>query len=118
MTANATLTTITIGCADPRALAAFYQTLTGWAIGASDDDSAVLGDGPIQIAFQRVAGYRAPTWPDAAAHVHLDFAVPDADVATKELLAAGATKPDFQPGDGEWTVLADPEQHVFCIAAA
>ncbi|GAA4512803.1 hypothetical protein GCM10023191_079070 [Actinoallomurus oryzae] len=29
-----------------------------------------------------------------------------------------ATKPDFQPGEGRRTVLADPEGHPFCIAAA
>ncbi|WP_160330419.1 VOC family protein [Sphaerimonospora mesophila] len=26
----------------------------------------------------------------------------------------GATKPQFQPGDG-WIVLADPEGHLFCV---
>jgi len=27
----------------------------------------------------------------------------------------GATRPQFQPGDGDWTVLADPAGHVFCL---
>jgi predicted enzyme related to lactoylglutathione lyase len=116
--ANAELTAIIIDCADPKALAGFYQNITGWQITHSDDDSAYLGEGPIQLAFQRVDGYQGPRWPDAAKHAHLDFTVADLDATTKELLALGATKPDFQPGEGHWTVLADPEGHPFCIAAA
>ncbi|GAB3962106.1 VOC family protein [Actinoallomurus acanthiterrae] len=118
MAVNATLTAIIIDCAAPKALAEFYRHLTGWPITHSDDDTAYLGEGPVQLAFQRVDGYQGPGWPDAAKHAHLDFAVADVDVATKELLASGATKPDFQPGEDQWTVLADPEGHLFCIAAA
>jgi predicted enzyme related to lactoylglutathione lyase len=99
-------------------LAEFYQTITGWQITHSDGDSAYLGEGPIQLAFQRVDGYQGPRWPDVAKHAHLDFTAADLDAMTKELLALGATKPDFQPGEGRWTVLADPEGHPFCIAAA
>ncbi|CCH29766.1 hypothetical protein BN6_24520 [Saccharothrix espanaensis DSM 44229] len=25
-------------------------------------------------------------------------------------------KPDFEPGDGNWLLLADPEGHLFCIS--
>ncbi|WP_248965592.1 VOC family protein [Sphaerisporangium perillae] len=78
---------------------------------------AYLGDGPIQLASQRVNGYQGPGWPDTAKHAHLDFKVADLDVVTKELLALGATRPEFQPGEDQWTVFADPEGHFFCIAA-
>lgn len=118
MTAHADLTAIIIDCTSPKTLAEFYQRVTGWKITHSDDDSAYLGDGPIQLAFQRVDGYRGPDWPDDAKHAHLDFTVADVDDATRELLAQGATKPDFQPGKDQWTVLADPEGHLFCIATA
>jgi predicted enzyme related to lactoylglutathione lyase len=117
MAALAEPTAIIIDCAAPGALAEFYQKVTGWEITHSDDDSAYLGDGPIQLAFQRVTHYRGPGWPDAAKHAHLDFKVADLSVATKELLALGAAKPEFQPGEGQWTVLTDPEGHLFCIAA-
>lgn len=117
MAVTAELTAIIIDCAAPKALAEFYENLTGWEITHSDDDSAYLGAGPIQLAFQRVADYRGPSWPDAAKHAHLDFKVTDGEGAIERLLALGATKPDFQPGEGQWTVLADPEGHLFCIAA-
>ncbi|MEU9048101.1 MULTISPECIES: VOC family protein [unclassified Kitasatospora] len=118
MAVHAELTAITIDSADPRALAEFYRKVTGWDVAQADDDFVYLGQGPIRLAFQRVAGYRGPSWPDTAKHSHLDFKVSDLEVAAKELLAAGATRPEFQPGEGQWTVLADPEGHLFCIAAA
>ncbi|WP_433351630.1 VOC family protein [Microtetraspora malaysiensis] len=117
MAVHAELTAIIIDCAAPKALAEFYENLTGWKITHCDDDFAYLGDGPIQLAFQRVDGYQGPGWPDAAKHAHLDFKVADLEVTIKELVALGATKLDFQPGEGQWTVLADPEGHLFCVAA-
>lgn len=115
MTNHPELTAITIDCAAPKALAQFYQELTGWQITHSDDDSASVGDGPIQLAFQRVDGYQGPGWPDAAKHAHLDFKVADVEHTVKELLGAGATRPEFQPGGDDWVVLADPEGHLFCL---
>ncbi|MEV0698427.1 VOC family protein [Saccharopolyspora sp. NPDC050389] len=117
MSAIAELTTIAIDCADPAALGEFYRKVTGWELAHSDEESASL-NGPISLIFQRVEGYRGPGWPDDAKHAHLDFAVSDVERAIKELVAIGASRPEFQPGDGEWTVLADPEGHLFCIAAS
>ncbi|WP_063025224.1 VOC family protein [Nocardia niwae] len=118
MTVHAELAAIIIDCAAPKAMAEFYRHVTGWEITHIDDDSAYLGGGPIQLAFQRIDGYRGPGWPDAGKHAHLDFTVADVESATGRLLALGATVPEFQPGQGQWTVLADPEGHLFCIAAA
>ncbi|MFF2657600.1 VOC family protein [Kitasatospora sp. NPDC058032] len=117
MAVHAELAAITVDCADPRALADFYRKVTGWEIAQADDDFVQLGQGPIQLAFQRVAGYRGPGWPDTAKHAHLDFTTADLEVTVKELLSAGATLPEFQPGEGQWTVLADPEGHLFCLAS-
>ncbi|WP_157101226.1 VOC family protein [Nocardia shimofusensis] len=118
MTIHAELAAITLDCSSPKELAQFYENVTGWKITHSDDDSAYLGEGPIQLAFQRVEGYQGPSWPDSGKHAHLDFTVADVETATERLLALGATKPGFQPGEDRWTVLADPEGHLFCIAEA
>ncbi|MFE7191137.1 VOC family protein [Kitasatospora sp. NPDC057541] len=118
MAVHAELTAITIDCADPRALADFYRKVTGWEIAQADDDFVYLGQGPVQLAFQGVADYRGPGWPDTAKHAHLDFRTADLEATVEELLSAGATLPEFQPGGGEWTVLADPEGHLFCVTAA
>ena len=114
----ATLSTIILDCADPGALGEFYRKALGWEVASADDDFVYLtGGGPIQLAFQRVAGYRAPGWPDDAKQAHLDLRVDDVERAAAELVAAGATRPEFQPGDGGWLVLVDPAGHPFCIAA-
>ncbi|MEU8761471.1 VOC family protein [Streptomyces sp. NPDC048659] len=115
------LSAITLDCAEPRVLAAFYQEVTGLEPHPrSDDDFASLrsgdGDGPI-IGFQRVDGHRPPTWPEPAVpqQLHLCFDVADLDAAEARLLALGAGKPEWQPDEGRWRVLTDPAGHPFCI---
>ncbi|MDX3227287.1 VOC family protein [Streptomyces sp. ME19-01-6] len=111
------LSTVVLDCADPAALAAFYQKATGWEITSSEQNFASVGNGtPVQLAFVRVEGYQPPSWPDGANHVHLDFTVTDLDGAAEELVGIGASRPDFQPGEGQWIVLTDPEGHPFCLA--
>ncbi|WP_031521554.1 VOC family protein [Streptomyces sp. NRRL F-5123] len=118
MSVSTLSTTIVVDCADPAALAAFYGKATGWDVTSSDAEYAALGNGgPVQIAFQRVEGHRAPDWPSAPARTHLDLTVRDVGSTVAELLAAGAGKPAFQPGEDSWVVLTDPEGHPFCLAA-
>ena len=113
----ATVSTIVFDCADPGALAEFYRAATGWKVTYQDDDVVHLGDGgPIALGFQRVPDYRPAAWPGPAKQAHLDLQVSDPAATTAELLALGATRPEFQPGNGDWVVLADPAGHVFCLA--
>jgi hypothetical protein len=44
----------------------------------------------------------------------LDLSVEDLDAAEERVLALGAVKPDFQPGE-TWRVFADPAGHPFCL---
>jgi predicted enzyme related to lactoylglutathione lyase len=117
MTRKAKLTAVVLDCADPVSLADFYHHVTGWDVTSADAGYAALS-GPVQLGFQRVEGYQGPAWPDRAKHTHFDFQVDDLELAEKDIIAIGATKPDFQPGEGEWTVLADPEGHLFCLVPA
>ncbi|HEY1970155.1 MAG TPA: VOC family protein [Pseudonocardia sp.] len=113
----ATLSTFVIDAADPVALAEFYHRLTGWQIADSDPTWATLtGDGPVSLAFQQVPGYRGPSWPDPAKHAHLDLVTDDLSHSTEEVLRLGGSKPDYQPGGQAYTVFADPEGHLFCLA--
>ncbi|WP_042397132.1 VOC family protein [Streptacidiphilus carbonis] len=114
------LAAITLDCADPVALAAFYQRATGLEPHPkSDADFAgITREDGLFIGFQRVDDYRAPCWPDQTVpqQFHLDFAVQDFDEAEAELLALGAGKPQHQPGEGKWwRVLTDPAGHPFCL---
>ncbi len=119
MPARAELTTIVLDCTDPGSLAEFYRAVTDWEITYSDETYAHLGkSGPIGLGFQRVDGYRPPGWPDATKQARLDFAVQDRDGVVKDLVALGASVPEFQPGGDEWVVLADPAGHLFCLISA
>lgn len=117
--ALATLAGITVDCADPKALADFYRAIIGWEVKYSDDDNVYLGsEGAASLGFQRIADHPRPSWPDDAKQFHLDFGVTDLAAAEKELLALGATKPEFQPGGETWIVLQDPAGHPFCISVS
>ncbi|WP_405876612.1 VOC family protein [Streptomyces sp. NBC_01136] len=113
------LTAITLDCADPEALAAFYRQATGLELHPkSDSDFAGLTreDG-LSIGFQRVDDYQAPRWPGQTLpqQVHLDFVVDDLDEAEALLLKSGATKPVHQPGGDRWRIFTDPAGHPFCL---
>jgi catechol 2,3-dioxygenase-like lactoylglutathione lyase family enzyme len=116
----ATLRGVTLDCADPRALARFYQELTGMEPSYDTDGFVALAAGSgCDLGFQRVHGYRRPQWPgqDVPQQFHLDFQVEDLDAAEKLALGLGAVRPDHQPGDDRWRVLLDPAGHPFCLTA-
>lgn len=118
MTVTADLAMVNLDSSDPAAHARFYQRVLGWKITHSEPEYAMISspDG-VSVGFGRVAGHVAPGWPDetSAKRYHLDLYVDDLTVAEQEFVAAGATKPQFQPGDGRWVVLLDPVGQPFCI---
>lgn len=107
-----------LDCPDPRALAAFYAAVLGMRINEDSDDWVVIGTEPgqRQLAFQRVAHYRAPDWPESQhpQQLHLDIRVDDADTAEHQVIALGARR---LPGEleGRYRVFADPAGHPFCL---
>ncbi|MFB7360438.1 VOC family protein [Streptomyces gardneri] len=116
------LTAVTLDCADPMALAAFYRQATGLPLHErSDDEFAGLTRGPgssgLFLGFQRVDGYRPPSWPgqDGPQQLHLDFDVDDLEEAAARLVEWGATVPAFQPEPELWRVVLDPAGHPFCL---
>ncbi len=121
---------VVLDCPDPRALGAFYAQILGWGVEPSDDDDWVTlapsGGGPtpgsrrgaVSLAFQRVPGHEAPTWPEGPRpqQFHLDFEVDDIDAAEPALLAAGARVAEAQPSEtGDFRVYLDPAGHPFCL---
>ncbi|MEO3805382.1 VOC family protein [Nonomuraea sp. B1E8] len=106
---------VVVDCADPRAMARFWDEATDWTLLEVTDDHALLrsaeGAGPY-LTFHRTP--RVTVWN----RVHLDL-LPDrggdkaAEVA--RLRALGATPADVGQGDVPWTVLADPEGNEFCV---
>ncbi len=108
---------VIIDCPDPGALAAFYERVCGMVRVQDEADWVVIGDSPDRpgLAFQRVADFRPPRWPDPGhpQQMHLDVRVDDIDAAEAEALGLGATR---LPGGGDtFRVYADPVGHPFCL---
>ncbi|MFJ5088979.1 MULTISPECIES: VOC family protein [unclassified Streptomyces] len=112
---------VTLDCADPLALAAFYREATGLAPhpGSGAGFAALTGPDGFVLGFQAVADYRPPRWPgqDVPQQVHLCYEVDeDLGAAEARLLALGAAVPGHQPHDPDHArVLTDPAGHPFCI---
>ncbi|WP_344864180.1 VOC family protein [Planomonospora alba] len=118
MTITAKLLAVTIDCAEPKRLAEFYATVLGYEVQYAEDEYAGIGDGAddtVRVYFQKNTERRPAAWPGPDKQFHLDVRVPDVEQAVEDYLKLGASKPDFQPGGENWTVLADPEGHLFCV---
>jgi catechol 2,3-dioxygenase-like lactoylglutathione lyase family enzyme len=109
---------IVIDCPDARALAEFYSAITGWPLVEQTDAEWVQLDSghTSTIGFQQVTGYRPPQWPGQVVpqQAHLDFVVDDLVEAESRVLALGAIKAAFQPGQ-TYQVFLDPAGHPFCL---
>jgi catechol 2,3-dioxygenase-like lactoylglutathione lyase family enzyme len=113
---------VVLDCPDAPALAVFYRQLLGGVVNEPDrrwatgPDFATLHTpgGPV-LAFQRVRGFVAPRWPDAAhpQQLHIDVDVPDADAAHERVLTIGASLLTRDPRG--WIDYADPAGHPFCL---
>ncbi len=108
---------IVLDCPDPGALARFYAELLGWPITWQQPDWVVVAasDRSAGLAFQPVADYQPPDWPDPARpqQLHVDVMVDDLDEAEPLVLALGARR--LTAPDSAWRVYADPAGHPFCL---
>jgi Glyoxalase-like domain len=111
------LSGVTVNAPDAIALARFYALITGGVAKGNAHWATVTGPNA-DIAFQRVHDFRPPVWPDGAVpmQMHLDFVVDDLAATGARVLAAGATRFDFQPNSDHCFVYADPAGHPFCLS--
>ena len=107
---------VTVDCADPRAMARFWDEAMDWTLHQVTGDHAVLrsakGAGPY-LQF-----LRTPDIKTVKNRVHLDLRpYPGDDQAAEvaRLRALGATDIDLGQGDVPWTCLADPEGNEFDV---
>jgi hypothetical protein len=108
---------VVVDCADPRALARFWDEAMDWTLHEVSDDHARLrsakGVGPY-LEFRRDSGV-----PPVYTRVHLDvmpYPGDDQQAEVSRLRSLGATDVDLgQPDDAHWVVLADPEGNDFCV---
>jgi len=107
---------VTIDCADPRRLAAFWSEAAGYRVLADYDGWYVMlapaaGDG-LRLGLQKVPEERV-----TKNRAHIDWEAPDRPAEVDRLIGLGAKVLDEQTAEGfAWTVLADPEGNEFCVA--
>lgn len=107
---------VVVDCADPRAMARFWDEAVDWTLHDVTDDHALLrsaeGVGPY-LEFLRTPEVKT-VWN----RLHLDLLpdpVDDKEAEAARLRTLGATEIDLGQGDVPWTVLADPEGNQFCV---
>jgi predicted enzyme related to lactoylglutathione lyase len=112
-----TIDTVTIDCADPNALAAFWCEVLGYVVSDTDgaEDGSFISDpagGGVPLFFQRV-----PESKTVKDRLHLDLRPPRSMAEEVERVKAlGATVFAFVEVEGSfWTVLQDPEGNEFCV---
>jgi nucleotide-binding universal stress UspA family protein len=108
---------VTLDCADPASLGAFWAALLGGEVVMSTASTVVVLSRVIDVALVAVERYVPPTWPDDAVpkQLHLDIAVRDVEAAAAEAERLGARRAEAQPGGDDWLVLFDPAGHPFCF---
>ena len=115
--ADARFLFITIDCADPARLAAFWSSLLDTGVGESMDDGRFVfleeRVGLPVICFQRV-----PEAKTVKNRMHLDLAVDDLAEATARVLALGGSwaGAEHTLDAFTWRTVADPEGNEFDIA--
>lgn len=115
---NTRWTGITIDCADPARLAAFWSALLGIARTTEHGDGSGwatvgsrLGDRP-RLTFQRVPEPRV-----GKVRIHLDVEVDDIEAGRHRVQALGGSWAGARHDYAEGVVLlmGDPEGHEFCL---
>lgn len=113
----AQITSVTLACADPQPLAAFYRAVTGWEPIYSGDDAVYLaGQSEVRLGFERAADFEAPAWErHVQPPLRLDLAVTDLADAERRLVGLGASRPGHDLDNELWIYLADPVGHPLCL---
>jgi catechol 2,3-dioxygenase-like lactoylglutathione lyase family enzyme len=107
--------TLTIDCADPRALASFWTQALGYELREANDRDAEIVDPSGRgwpLLFQVV-----PEAKTVKNRLHLDIRAPRSmDEEVQRLEAAGASvRGRVDEDDSFWTVMAAPEGTEFCV---
>jgi catechol 2,3-dioxygenase-like lactoylglutathione lyase family enzyme len=106
---------VTIDCADPERLAAWWGDLLRLKVGRRGGPYVELerpqaGVPKPTLVFQRVAEPKV-----GKARIHLDIVVTDLAAATRRALALGASIAEDLASEDPWLVMRDPEGNEFCL---
>ena len=109
---------ISLDCADPGPLSAFWAELLGGEIVVTRDDIGVVKLDHLLLTAMRVERYVAPSWPAGPVpkQGHIDLEVDDLGDAERRAVSLGAVRAQSQPEPESHLVLLDPAGHPFCLS--
>lgn len=109
------VTSVTVDCEDPVALAAFW----GAALGAEVTEELDGGDVVLVRSTPALAFQRSEQPPTVRNRVHLDLTGGERTREVARLIELGAGVVETRDRDGAtWTILTDPAGNTFCVGAS
>lgn len=107
---------VTVNAPDALVLAGFYAEITRGVASGGAHWATSTGPGG-NIGFQQVNDVRAPLRPDdqVPTQMHLELLVDDLVATDARVVAAGATRFEYQPNTDHCLVYADAAGHAFCL---
>jgi catechol 2,3-dioxygenase-like lactoylglutathione lyase family enzyme len=110
-----TIDTLTIDCADPTRVAAFWCSALGYELVESDDEVAEIRD-PSGVGWPLLFQV-VPEGKSVKNRIHLDIRASASMAAEVERLeGSGATMQRLvEEGDSFWTIMLDVEGNEFCV---
>ena len=109
---------LTIDCADPDTLAAFWSAALGLPSFKEQDGDVWIGPGeghPHDGIMPDLLFIKVPDDKDVKNRLHLDLRPDDQAAEVARLEGLGARRTDIGQRDVSWVVMADPEGNEFCI---
>lgn len=108
---------VSLDCADPGPLAAFWAAILGGEVAFTTANAVGVRSDAVWLAAIKIPDYRPPSWPDPdiPKQIHLDLGVTDLESAVAEAERLGARSAMSQPAPDRWRVLLDPAGHPFCL---
>lgn len=112
-----------LDCADPVALADFWQAAIGFEVRTGDGNPYVtLSGSTLRRPLNHLTLQKVPEPKTAKNRLHLDLFAGDVGAEVRRLLALGATELSREPvgssdDDVLLAILADPEGHELCVIA-
>ena len=112
---------VVMDCADPVALADFWQAAIGFEVRTGDGDPYItLSGSTLRRPINHLTLQRVPEAKTVKNRTHLDLFAGDVRAEVDRLVALGASVTDTMAGAGEelfFAAMTDPEGHEFCIVA-
>lgn len=113
---------VVLDCADPEALADFWQAVVGFEVRTGDGAPYItLSGSDLRRPLNHLTLQKVPEPKSGKLRMHIDLFARDVPAELARLRSLGATEVDGLAGDDGAVIFAtlrDPEGHEFCVVAS